>query len=76
MLTDHWLPEMSGLELIERLLAHSSTSHIPAVLVSGMLLDGGTTQPDGVLTKPLDLEALLTHVERVLDLGDRAAAGG
>lgn len=64
ILTDQGLPEMSGLELLERLRAGESTRHIPVVLISGLGAEVGPggSHPDRILMKPFDLDVLITHV--------------
>ena len=66
VLADQGLPEMSGLELLDRLRAHPSTSRIPLVLVTGLPPEIHDPRPAGVLAKPFDLEVLLLHVKQAL----------
>ena len=71
IMVDQVLPEMTGLEVLERLHAQLATRHIPVILVSGLaqtLRDGDHTA-DRVLTKPFDIDALLTHVESLAAMG-------
>lgn len=74
ILTDQWLPKMTGLELLERLRAGEGTRHIPVVLISGfeasIALAG--PQPDRVLKKPFDIDALLDDVTSLAPLGSCA----
>jgi DNA-binding response OmpR family regulator len=74
ILADQMLPGLSGLELLERLRACPSTRRIPVVLVSGLVAEWDDPRPDGVLTKPFDLDVLLAHVERLLRSGEPAGS--
>jgi DNA-binding response OmpR family regulator len=65
VLMDARLPDMSGLDVLERLRTHQASRHIPVMLVSGLAsrlvdLDHGA---DSVLGKPFNITALLEQVE-------------
>jgi DNA-binding response OmpR family regulator len=66
-----------GLELLERLRAGERTRYIPLVGITAgptEAVAGREPRPDGVLSKPFDLDALLAHVARVAR--PRAALAG
>ena len=71
IMVDQVLPEMTGLEVLERLHAQLATRHIPVILVSGLAqsLRDGDHQADRVLSKPFDIDALLAHVDSLATLG-------
>jgi DNA-binding response OmpR family regulator len=80
MLVNNRLPDMSGLDLLERLRRHDATRRIPVVLVSGRsprLSGDGTAEgsaADRVLPMPFDIDVLLTHVEQLALSGSTPAA--
>lgn len=62
ILTDSYMPKMSGLALIERLRTDSTASDIPVILMSGML-DTLLTKPvAGVLKKPFHVDELRERI--------------
>jgi DNA-binding response OmpR family regulator len=65
VLVDHTLPDMSGLDLLERLRTHRASRHIPVMLVSGLAhrLVDRDHGADRVLAKPFDIDVLLEQVE-------------
>ena len=65
IMVDQVLPEMTGLEVLERLHAQLATRHIPVILVSGLAqsIQDGDHGADRVLAKPFDIDALLAHVD-------------
>jgi PAS domain S-box-containing protein len=71
ILLDIQLPEMDGFEVFARLRSQAATRHVPVVAVSA---DGSSASIDAALAtgfcaylgKPLDLQALLTTVQRTL----------
>ena len=67
VVVNHTLPDMSGLDVLERLRRRPSTRHIPVVLVSTRMqqLPAVGTGADRVLPMPFDIDALLTHVEEL-----------
>src|SRR3954447_13106899 len=68
MLVNNRLPDMSGLDLLERLRRQDATRRIPVVLVSGRLqppLSDDGSAADRVLPMPFDIDVLLTHVEQL-----------
>ncbi len=70
IMVDQVLPEMTGLEVLERLHAQLATRHIPVILVSGLAqtLRDGDHEADRVLSKPFDIDALLAHVDTLASL--------
>jgi DNA-binding response OmpR family regulator len=75
MLVNNRLPDMTGLDLLERLRGQDATRRIPVVLVSGrtpqITYDGSA---DRVLPMPFDIDVLLTHVEQLALSGTGSAA--
>ena len=68
VVVDHILPDMSGLDLLERLRTRPSSRYIPVMLVSGLAhqLVGRDHGADGVLAKPFDITALLEKVDGIV----------
>jgi DNA-binding response OmpR family regulator len=67
ILTDQVLPDLSGLELLDRLRTRASTRRIPVVIVSGLpVAENDGAQADGVLSKPFDIDLLVAHVTRAV----------
>jgi DNA-binding response OmpR family regulator len=64
VLTDHMLPDMTGLDLLEQLRESPSSRHIPIMLISGRAhqLADGDHGADRLLAKPFDIDILLEHV--------------
>ena len=76
IITDYHMPQLSGLELCQRLKQDPATSAIPAIMLTarGYQLDPADTQQSGILcmlSKPFSPRQLLTTVNEVLE---RAAA--
>ena len=66
VLVNHSLPDMSGLDLLERLRARPATKRIPVVLVTGRSPQPGQAGgADRILPMPFDIDVLLTHVEQL-----------
>jgi len=71
LITDYHMPELSGLELCQRLKQDPATAHIPAIMLTarGYDLESGDTQPSGILrmlSKPFSPRHLLTIVNELL----------
>jgi CheY-like chemotaxis protein len=72
LLTDVMMPEMTGIELIERVRADKRFVQLPVVVVSAYvgvreiasLLEGGAT---AFLPKPMDHKALGDYLDRYLE---------
>jgi CheY-like chemotaxis protein len=76
IITDYHMPQLSGLELCQRLKQDPGTSAIPAIMLTarGYQLDPADTEQSGILrmlSKPFSPRQLLTTVNEVLE---RAAA--
>jgi cyclic di-GMP phosphodiesterase len=74
ILLDMMMPGMDGYEFLARLRANPASSRVPLLIVSGIgeslavAIDDRAASALGVaaiLTKPLDLNVLLQHVERI-----------
>lgn len=67
---DNRLPDMSGLELIDRFKAEESTRRIPLLFISGdarhMEAEALKRGADVVVSKPLSMAALKNAVEKCL----------
>jgi CheY-like chemotaxis protein len=63
-LIDHRLPDMSGLDVLERLRARPASRYIPVMLVSGLAhqLVDQDHGADRVLFKPFDITVLVDQV--------------
>ena len=68
ILMDIAMPGLDGLEIARRLRADERTRHIPIVLMSaaGRLRErAGAAPVDAVVTKPFDLDEVLTMIDRL-----------
>jgi CheY-like chemotaxis protein len=79
VITDYHMPQLSGLELCQRLKQDPRTSHIPAIMLTarGYQLEPRDTQQSGILrmlSKPFSPRQLLTTVNEVLDPSRTRAA--
>src|SRR2546423_1777991 len=77
IITDYHMPQLSGLELCQRLKQNEATSGIPAIMLTarGYHLEPHDTQESGIfrmLSKPFSPRHLLATVNEVLELA-RAA---
>lgn len=77
IITDYHMPELSGLELCQRLKQDPATTDIPAIMLTarGYHLEPSDTEQSGILrmlSKPFSPRELLSTVNEVLGLG-RAA---
>src|SRR2546425_12034488 len=73
LITDYHMPQLSGLELCQRLKRDAATSNIPAIMLTarGYHLDPNDTEQSGILrmlSKPFSPRQLLTTVNEVLAL--------
>ena len=71
MITDYHMPELSGLELCQRLESDPTTSHIPKIMLTarGYNLEPADTASSGIkwmLSKPFSPRQLLSMVNEVL----------
>ena len=72
IITDYHMPQLSGLELCQRLKQDPKTSHIPAIMLTarGYHLEPKDTQQSGILrmlSKPFSPRQLLSAVTEILD---------
>jgi CheY-like chemotaxis protein len=72
LITDYHMPNLSGLELCQRLRQEPSTSNLPAIMLTarGYNLQPEDTQNSGILrmlSKPFSPRQLLTTVNEVLE---------
>ena len=72
LITDYHMPQLSGLELCQRLKRDESTSDIPAIMLTarGYHLEPHDTEQSGILrmlSKPFSPRHLLTTVNEVLE---------
>jgi CheY-like chemotaxis protein len=77
LITDYHMPQLSGLELCQRLKQDAKTNDIPAIMLTarGYHLEPQDTEQSGILrmlSKPFSPRHLLTTVNEVLE-GKRAA---
>ncbi len=63
---DYLLPQMDGLELYNRLHAIKGLEKIPAIVITGTLLDKQGKEPGIIrIQKPFDIDILLQTVENI-----------
>lgn len=72
LITDYHMPELSGLELCQRLKQDEKTSRIPAIMLTarGYHLEPHDTEQSGILrmlSKPFSPRQLLSTVNEVLE---------
>lgn len=78
IITDYHMPQLSGLELCQRLKQDPTTAGIPAIMLTarGYHLEPSDTEQSGILrmlSKPFSPRQLLTTVNEVLEAHPRAA---
>jgi len=71
LITDYHMPQLSGLELCQKLKADPATANIPAIMLTarGYELEAGDTEKSGILcmiSKPFSPRQLLATVTEVL----------
>jgi len=71
LITDYHMPQLSGLELCQKLKADASTANIPAIMLTarGYHLEPSDTTQNGILrmlSKPFSPRQLLATVQEVL----------
>jgi CheY-like chemotaxis protein len=71
LITDYHMPQLSGLELCQKLKQDPATARIPAIMLTarGYQLDAEDTKSNGILrmlSKPFSPRHLLTAVNEVL----------
>jgi DNA-binding response OmpR family regulator len=73
---NHVLPDMSGLDLLDRLRQHHTTGSIPVLLISGRVQQLADIMPsaDCVLPLPFDIDVLLSHVDQLAGVRSSAVA--
>ena len=72
IITDYHMPQLSGLELCQRLKQDPATTGIPAIMLTarGYQLEPADTEQSGILrmlSKPFSPRQLLTTVNEVLE---------
>ena len=77
LITDYHMPQLSGLELCQKLKQDPATCEIPAIMLTarGYHLEPHDTEESGVLrmlSKPFSPRHLLTTVNEVLGLAEAA----
>ncbi len=77
LITDYHMPQLSGLELCQRLKQDPKTNHIPAIMLTarGYHLEPHDTQESGILrmlSKPFSPRHLLATVNEVLEMATAA----
>ena len=79
LITDYHMPQLSGLELCQRLKQDARTSDIPAIMLTarGYHLEPRDTEESGILrmlSKPFSPRHLLATVHEVLGIAPAVAA--
>jgi two-component system alkaline phosphatase synthesis response regulator PhoP len=77
LITDYHMPQLSGIELCQKLKQDPATSMIPAIMLTarGYQLEPSDTEQSGILrmlSKPFSPRQLLTTVNEVLELPQAA----
>jgi two-component system phosphate regulon response regulator PhoB len=72
LITDYHMPQLSGLELCQKLKQEAATAHIPAIMLTarGYHLEPHDTEQSGILrmlSKPFSPRQLLSTVNEVLE---------
>lgn len=71
VILDIMLPDGDGRDLLTSLRTHTSTAHIPVLMISARFtpenVQHGTHRPNAFLAKPFDIHELLETIEGVLD---------
>ena len=78
ILTDHMMPVMSGVQLIEAVRSNPHYAETPILLMSGVpesVLRPLTSAFDGFLRKPFDIDTLLQHIKVLLEKSPQQASG-
>lgn len=71
IISDVMMPEMDGIELTKKLKQHTSTSHIPVILLTARTgtvfkKEGYETGADDYITKPFNSAVLISRIENIL----------
>jgi CheY-like chemotaxis protein len=68
VITDYWMPRMSGLELVDRMQADEAWRSIPVLLVTATYDSDQLRHPAlaGIVAKPTRFDTLLAAVRRLL----------
>lgn len=76
VLVNQMLPDMSGLDVLERLRHGPETRQIPVILISSRVqqLADEASNVDRVLPMPFDIDVLLTQVEQLALLSQGSVA--
>ena len=68
LITDLAMPEMDGVELVQRVRGHPTRHALPAIAVSGFYEDYMDVRGfDAFLRKPVDLEELCRQIRTTID---------
>ena len=79
LITDYHMPQLSGIELCQRLKQDPTTASIPAIMLTarGYNLEPSDTERSGILrmlSKPFSPRELLATVEEILGVSKAEAA--
>jgi signal transduction histidine kinase/ligand-binding sensor domain-containing protein/DNA-binding response OmpR family regulator len=71
IISDIIMPRMSGLELCKKVKENKETCHIPVLLLTakdspGQVAEGYSVGADSYVTKPFDMELLLSQTDRLI----------
>ena len=73
VLLDVLLPDADGFEILEKVRAHPQVKNVPIIMATAKasregVLNGLRRGADGYVTKPYDMQILMTAIKTVLDL--------
>ncbi|MGL1888127.1 MAG: response regulator [Reichenbachiella sp.] len=76
VISDVMMPEMDGIEFTKAIKSHTSTSHIPVILLTAKSanetkIKSYESGADGYITKPFDSKLLMTRVDNLLSSRDQ-----
>lgn len=70
LLLDIWMSGVDGRVICKKLKTNDRTKNLPVVMVSAsrdVQLDAQKAGADGFITKPFDMDYLLTYIEKILN---------
>ena len=73
LITDIFMPDADGFEILARMRTHEGLRNVPIIMTTAKatrdaVLNGLKRGADGYVTKPYDMQALMTAIKTVLGL--------